>query len=307
MEIHKIIKSEAMNHQISISSADKSLIDELLKQIETNLNIRILYACEAGSRAVGVSVEESDYDVKGFYIATEAEYLKVVRSINPNYISHHIKIYKEDKELEVDIELKDIQLYFREKIQNNSTRPDFWFKSKIIYKNLFPDEFINELTPHLVAPVFIFSPNDKSGLNTLQKMLRNNESILNKKLICLLISFIQYLHTELFKDESEFPLYNIFEEIEYLKQSKDILSSFFSPDEILLILKNLELVEGLYTRKKQGRYSTTRSIPENLIKFYDLIVSKFNPEKKRKELKFYKNSLDPEWAQKIFEDFLYEN
>jgi predicted nucleotidyltransferase len=306
MEITQQLISETKVRQSTVSSTDKCIINEFLEQLESKLNIKILYACETGSRAVGTSVEESDYDIKGFYIAKEAEYLKIIRSVNPNYISHHIKLQEKDKELEVDMELKDIQLYLREKMKNNSSRPDFWFKSKIIYKNLFTDEFLSQLTQHLVAPIFIFSPNDKSGLSTLQKLIRNNESILNKKLICLLISIIQYLHTELFKEENVFPLYNIFEEIEILKENKNKFSHYFSEGEIHLIMKNLELVEGLYNRKKQGRYSSTNSIPMNIIQFYDLVVDKFNPEKRRKDLKYDKNSIDPEWAQKVFEDLLYK-
>jgi predicted nucleotidyltransferase len=287
-------------------------IQLIINEIEKKFEITILYACETGSRAIGVDVDESDYDVKGFYVAKEREYLRVIRSVNPNIIQHHMILNICDKEYDLDVEFKDIRLYLHEKIEKNSNRPDFWFKSKVVYRNLFPDEFLIELNKYLFPMIFIFSPNDKSGLGTLKKHIKNNELLINKKLLSLLISCIQYVHIELFQtyDEnsntSKFPFYNIFEEIEYLKTNKESFSKCFDEEEIQLIFKNLELVEGLYVRKKQGRVSTTKTIPDNLVNLVTMLTTKFNPEKKRKELSKTKGNMNLEWAQFWFEHFLYK-
>lgn len=53
------------------------LIKEKLLQIEERENIRILYACESGSRAWGFASPDSDYDVRFIYVRPKEFYLKL--------------------------------------------------------------------------------------------------------------------------------------------------------------------------------------------------------------------------------------
>ena len=53
------------------------LIKEKLSQIEERENIRILYACESGSRAWGFASSDSDYDVRFIYVRPKEFYLKL--------------------------------------------------------------------------------------------------------------------------------------------------------------------------------------------------------------------------------------
>ncbi|MEK4251818.1 nucleotidyltransferase domain-containing protein [Paenibacillus sp. FSL W7-1287] len=55
----------------------KTTILQSLKQIETENNIKILYACESGSRAWGVPSQDSDYDVRFVYIHHPDWYLSI--------------------------------------------------------------------------------------------------------------------------------------------------------------------------------------------------------------------------------------
>lgn len=48
-----------------------------LKTIERDAGVRILYACEAGSRAWGMASEESDYDVHFIYARPSVDYLRL--------------------------------------------------------------------------------------------------------------------------------------------------------------------------------------------------------------------------------------
>lgn len=48
-----------------------------LKKIETDRNVRVLYAVEAGSRAWGFASEDSDYDVRFLYARSVRDYLRV--------------------------------------------------------------------------------------------------------------------------------------------------------------------------------------------------------------------------------------
>jgi predicted nucleotidyltransferase len=52
-------------------------IARLLTEIERERNVRILYACESGSRAWGFHSEDSDYDIRFLYASPAAAYLGV--------------------------------------------------------------------------------------------------------------------------------------------------------------------------------------------------------------------------------------
>ena len=55
----------------------KSRILSHLREIETTENVRIVYACESGSRAWGFPSADSDYDVRFLYVHPLEWYLSV--------------------------------------------------------------------------------------------------------------------------------------------------------------------------------------------------------------------------------------
>ncbi|WP_286925050.1 nucleotidyltransferase domain-containing protein [Flavobacterium sp. UBA4197] len=55
----------------------KTIIIEKLKEIEKANNIKILFACESGSRAWGFPSPDSDYDVRFVYVRNIEDYLSV--------------------------------------------------------------------------------------------------------------------------------------------------------------------------------------------------------------------------------------
>lgn len=52
-------------------------INALLRQIEGEHGVRILYACESGSRAWGFASPDSDYDIRFLFVRPEAHYIAV--------------------------------------------------------------------------------------------------------------------------------------------------------------------------------------------------------------------------------------
>ena len=63
-------------YMTDITETIKAKLDE----IERNENIRILYACESGSRAWGFASPDSDYDVRFVYVRPVEFYLKIEKT-----------------------------------------------------------------------------------------------------------------------------------------------------------------------------------------------------------------------------------
>ncbi|WP_422641377.1 nucleotidyltransferase domain-containing protein [Xenorhabdus beddingii] len=61
----------------AVSPAMRSRIKQELADIEKNYGVRILYACESGSRGWGFASPDSDYDVRFIYVHPVDWYLKV--------------------------------------------------------------------------------------------------------------------------------------------------------------------------------------------------------------------------------------
>ncbi len=65
--------------KIEISSEMKRRIEQELNKIEYNLNVKIIYACESGSRAWNFASLNSDYDVRFIYVHPKDWYLSIAR------------------------------------------------------------------------------------------------------------------------------------------------------------------------------------------------------------------------------------
>lgn len=112
------------NLENSIPTTIQVYIEECLKKIETEQNIKILYACESGSRAWGFGSPDSDYDVRFFYVHQKDNYL----SVNSPFDSID-KFFDND----VDLSAWDIKKALGLLLKSNAT-PFEWLQSPILYR-----------------------------------------------------------------------------------------------------------------------------------------------------------------------------
>jgi hypothetical protein len=107
-----------------------------LKKIETEKNIKILFACESGSRAWGIGSPDSDYDVRFFFVHQKE-----------NYLSVNLPLDSIDRFFDNDVGLSawEIRKALSLLVKSNAT-PFEWLQSPILYrKNKETQQFRDNL------------------------------------------------------------------------------------------------------------------------------------------------------------------
>src|SRR5690606_20355766 len=109
----------------------KDHIKQVLTQIELEFDVKIIYACEAGSRSWGYPSEKSDYDIRFIYVHRVDWYLSidekkdVIELSDQNTLSFPLLP-------EVDVSGWEIRKAL--KLFRKSNPPLFeWLNSRIIY------------------------------------------------------------------------------------------------------------------------------------------------------------------------------
>lgn len=100
----------------------KQRIIRRVKQLEADNNVRVLFACESGSRVWGIASQNSDYDVRGVFIHPRDEYLRLDSPAN------EIHFIEDD----LDFQLWDIYKYFGLERRSNPSALE-WACSPVVY------------------------------------------------------------------------------------------------------------------------------------------------------------------------------
>ena len=100
-------------------------INTLLTRIEASHDIRIVYACESGSRAWGFASPDSDYDIRFIFIRSEQSYVSVQEGLE----SIDLPL-----EGELDAGGWDIRKAARLLGKSNGALIE-WLRSPIVYRN----------------------------------------------------------------------------------------------------------------------------------------------------------------------------
>lgn len=112
----------------------KNLILDRLKELETEHNIKMLYACESGSRGWGFASPNSDWDVRFIYVHTKDWYLSIDES------KDMLDFAIDANELDLTgWELRKTLRLFR----GSNASPFEWLQSPIVY--LDPYDFKSKL------------------------------------------------------------------------------------------------------------------------------------------------------------------
>ena len=159
-------------------------IKEKLSQIEQRENIRILYACESGSRAWGFASPDSDYDVRFIFIRPAEDYLRVKEL--PDFIDAELnEVY--------DINGWDLKKFFKQLYKSNPVLFE-WANSPIVYKTTPEWESIKAIMREYVLLVAMIhhyrgmaKSNVRSNFSTAEVVLKKYLYVLRPVLACVWI------------------------------------------------------------------------------------------------------------------------
>lgn len=110
-------------------------IKEVIEQTEKEFNIKVLYACESGSRAWGFPSKDSDYDVRFIYIHQPNWYLSIDRKRDVIEIPSHDSL-----SIPVDplLDMSGWELTKALKLFRKSNPPLLeWLRSSMVYYQRF--------------------------------------------------------------------------------------------------------------------------------------------------------------------------
>ena len=115
-----------------------------LTQIEQQKNIRILYACESGSRAWGFASPDSDYDVRAVYVKPLDWYLGLDEKPSDTFSA----MLPDD----IDISAWELRKALRQMLKSNASFME-WLGSPIVYRDSGLLAQLNELKDRVFNPV----------------------------------------------------------------------------------------------------------------------------------------------------------
>ncbi len=101
----------------------KEEIVQCLRNLESEANIRVLYACESGSRAWGFASRDSDWDVRFFFVRPQSEYLCVLQP--PEHLHR-------DLPGEIDLTGWDLRKALHHAAKSNASVHE-WLHSPMVY------------------------------------------------------------------------------------------------------------------------------------------------------------------------------
>ncbi|RYE75600.1 MAG: nucleotidyltransferase domain-containing protein, partial [Oxalobacteraceae bacterium] len=114
-----------------IDPGKRAAVLEALEKIELEYDVRILFACESGSRGWGFSSPDSDYDARFVYMHRQPWYLTVNERTGPGQPQRDVIELPIDDEL--DVSGWDLRKALRLLSKSNPTLSE-WLRSPIVYR-----------------------------------------------------------------------------------------------------------------------------------------------------------------------------
>lgn len=124
-----------------VATGKRRAIEDALSRIEIEHGVRVLFACESGSRGWGFSSPDSDYDARFIYMHPRDWYLTVDERTGPGQPQRDVIELPIDDDL--DVSGWDLRKALRLLSRSNPTLSE-WLRSPIVYRQ--DVEIVKQLT-----------------------------------------------------------------------------------------------------------------------------------------------------------------
>ncbi len=254
---------------------------ELLKRIEKEKNIKILFAVESGSRAWKLSSKDSDFDIRFVFFRKPEEYISI--NSKPEVITQSF-----DKNLnpksppgcEFDIQGFDIIKFVKMLWSSNPTTIE-WLISDIVYLGKQPEKFVEFAKENFKSISLFFHYKSMCKQNYL-KYLKSGDLVTYKKYLYSMRGLVNAKYVQQF---NKIPPINFNETLD-------------------LVDFNLEVKNKLKEIIKDKREGKERDIIQNIVKIDNYIEEflKENDSPEDKKTLRTTNELDELLKNIIFGD-----
>lgn len=235
---------------------------EFLKKIEKKENIKIIYACETGSRIYGYNIPESDYDIRFIYIKNKKEYFK--------FSDEHSVIKGNEGKFEYKgMDVKKVL----ENISKSKMEIETWFRSPKVYIKTETSEKIKKLLPKYFSEKELYF--HYLGYNEKLSRMSEEEALKAKDYI---ISGIKVLALEIYEKTGKLPENEHIEKIEsnsiLYEYIKEIAKKRMAGNEMQLNKEAVKLLKEKHEKLKQKAFQMKSNVknPENAEKLFMEIV-----------------------------------
>ena len=196
-----------------------------LKLLEEKENMKILYACESGSRAWGFPSADSDYDVRFIYVRQKEWYLRVDHELCRDVVEQPISDL-------LDINGWDLKKALKLMRKSNPALIE-WLNSPVVYrKNVKFTECIKSLIADHYSPRSCFYHYSQMAIRNFKKDLRS-ENVKIKKYFYVLRPILA---------------------MQWIEQDRGVVPMEFEPlvNELIHNQKLKEAIDNLIKEKRQG-------------------------------------------------------
>lgn len=254
-----------------------------LEKVEEQFNVKILYACESGSRAWGFPSKDSDYDVRFIYVHKKEDYLTIDQM--------GIGTKRDVIELPIN-DLLDItgwELTKALKLFRKSNPPLLeWLRSELVYYQAFSTiEQMQELSKSIFAPDSCIHHYLNMASNNFREYLQGEE-VRIKKYFYVLRPVLAARWIE---------QYNEFPPLEFQKLLENLIPEGALKNEIKTLLKRKLAGEELDQERKIQEINDF--LTEEIARLREYTKT-LNNERKNMTPKLdllFRNTLDEVWRE----------
>ncbi|MBA2285653.1 MAG: nucleotidyltransferase domain-containing protein [Ktedonobacteraceae bacterium] len=162
-------------------------IKQALSAIETQEQVRILYACESGSRAWGFASHDSDYDVRFLYVRSQDAYLRV--DVPRDVI---------ERPIVDDLDINGWDIFKALRLLRKSNPPLLeWLLSPIIYREGSASiAELRTLARHFYSPAALYYHYSRMTEGNYRQYLQEKTEVILKKYLYTIRPLIALLFLE---------------------------------------------------------------------------------------------------------------